>query len=115
MLNAYLPLDSRFSRACLPCPLFAILGLNLAFRTSYCHQPFNQIDLWIYFHHCFAIFTFSNPALRSGPRSSFRPGVPITGRRGRYFTASGSLTGGWDTDGNDYALSLGSGSERSFR
>ncbi|KAL5512542.1 hypothetical protein ACEPAG_3195 [Sanghuangporus baumii] len=55
----------------------------------------------------------NNPALRSGPRRTFRPGVPITARRGgRYH--SGSLSGGWDTDGNDYALSLGSGSEASF-
>ncbi|KAH8110526.1 hypothetical protein DFH11DRAFT_1730218 [Phellopilus nigrolimitatus] len=55
----------------------------------------------------------NNPALRSGPRRAFRPGVPLAaGRRGRFY--SGSLPGGWDTDGNDYALSLGSGSERSF-
>ncbi|EJD08223.1 uncharacterized protein FOMMEDRAFT_131117 [Fomitiporia mediterranea MF3/22] len=65
----------------------------------------------------------NNPALRSGPRRTFRPGVPIaargrggTGGGGRYWgSTSGSMTGGWDTDGNDYALSLGSGSERSFR
>jgi len=48
----------------------------------------------------------NNPALRSGPRRAFRPGVPIAGR---------SLHGGSvDTDGNEYALSLGTGSERSF-
>jgi hypothetical protein len=53
-------------------------------------------------------FLNSNPALRSGPHRTFRPGVPLR-RLGRSMSA-----GGWDTDGNDYALSLGSGSERSF-
>ncbi|KLO15681.1 hypothetical protein SCHPADRAFT_902193 [Schizopora paradoxa] len=53
----------------------------------------------------------NNPALRAGPRRRFRPGEPLGVR---HLRQNNSLSGGWDTDGNDYALSLGSGSERSF-
>ncbi|KAI5117969.1 hypothetical protein M0805_004903 [Coniferiporia weirii] len=61
----------------------------------------------------------NNPALRSGPRRTFRPGVPIHGRRGRYHTSGAHQSARYITqigaEGRTSNISIETGRRQRFK